>query len=560
MALNTATSIIDFLKSRGLKPTAGEKFAFYDTRSQLYNSSGLSADLGEYRGSSEQNTALLQQLVGAEKSTGISITPENLFDVAMVARGGGITAPTTIQETPLETGTGTGTETGGQTPSATQDDSYLQGAVYNPDTKSWNMPSTAETSAPATPLPTYSTPSMPDIDVSGLLPQIPEAGDVASMALEQVQKSATYPLQMEAQEAEKEAIRLSSQRQKESFITDIASRGLFFSGAKTKGLKTVEADQLSQILGVDRKFALLIAQGLETAAQDIVKEAQKGRQEAIDSLEALGYAINPISGKIEPTLQAKTAIAQEQRLATQQQEQVRQFEESQATTQERFEITQGLQQARWEAEQELKIAQQEIDTAQQALDNAVTLDQRRIAQENLDLAYRASDRAERQLQIAEQKAADERAANVVTPGEVPSYEDYNWNGAKLFALTVPGSPGMRTAASYQKQVILAFAYASSGKQMSWNEANQLYAAYIPNALDSDKTKVSKLLSLEASINSLITTAKGNDLVQAKIALSKIDDLFDELGIKSKIEGQEDPLNIFGGIGAGGSTTDPFGLY
>ncbi len=56
-----------------------------------------------------------------------------------------------------------------------------------------------------------------------------------------------------------------------------------------------------------------------------------------------------------------------------------QFTTTQAGIQERFEITQKLQQTRWEAEQEVKTAQQEFD-------NAITLDQRRIAQENLDIA------------------------------------------------------------------------------------------------------------------------------------------------------------------------------
>jgi len=167
---------------------------------------------------------------------------------------------------------------------------------------------------------------------------------------------------MEAQEAQKEAIRLGSQRQKESFITDIASKGLFFSGKKTKGLKIIEADQLSNVLGIDRKFALLIAQGLETATQEIVKEAQKGRTEALDSLEALGFAI--VGGKVVPTLQARKAQAQEERLFEQEQERTRQFN----ITQERLK------------------AQAEVAQAQQAFNQSITLDQRRIAQANLEIA------------------------------------------------------------------------------------------------------------------------------------------------------------------------------
>lgn len=369
MALNTAQSIVDFLKSRGLRPQTGEKFPFYETRGQLYGRLGLSANLGEFRGTAEQNTALLQNLQQAEKSTGISITSENLFNVAMVGMGGGTQAPTQLQPTPMEQPTA-GQATTGTQPTPTQ---LSQPAPAQPP------PPTAITQPQET---------LPMGDVSSLLPQVPETGDVTQQALEMVQGSATFPLTMEAQEAEKEAIRLGAQRQKESFIQQIASRGLFFSGAKTKGLQTVEADQLSQILGVDRKFALLIAQGLETATQTIVKEAQKGRTEAIDSLKALGYAINPLTGKVEPTLQAQQAQAQEQRLAAGQQEQVRQFE----VTQERLR------------------AQQEVDSAQTAFNQAVTIDQRRIAQSNLEIA-------QRKLALEEQKEQP------ITPTQIRSPQD-----------------------------------------------------------------------------------------------------------------------------------------
>ena len=165
MANNVAGSIVDFLKSRGLKPQSGEKFPFYETRGQLYGSSDLGASLGDFRGTVEQNTALLQSLRGAEKSTGITITSENLFDVATVARGGGTPQPSVLQQTPMETTEGTtGTETQ-QTPT--------------------QQPIQQSTQQPAQQLPQQTSPA---INAQNLLPQIPGAGDVASQALEQVTK------------------------------------------------------------------------------------------------------------------------------------------------------------------------------------------------------------------------------------------------------------------------------------------------------------------------------------------------------------------------------------
>ena len=153
---------------------------------------------------------------------------------------------------------------------------------------------------------------------------------------------------------------------------------------------------------------------METAAQDIVKEAQKGRQEAIDSLEALGYAINPITGKIEATLQAKTAqaqeqraIAQEQRLAATQAEQVRQFDISQTMTQARFEATEAR-----------LAAQNELDAAQQVLNNAVTLDQRRIAQEQLEISQENLAIAQRKLELEIEKEKTPDPSKITGPQDL----------------------------------------------------------------------------------------------------------------------------------------------
>jgi len=53
--LNTATSIVDYLKSQG-KPTD------FNSRKALYESSGLSGAFGDYRGTAEQNTTLLRKI------------------------------------------------------------------------------------------------------------------------------------------------------------------------------------------------------------------------------------------------------------------------------------------------------------------------------------------------------------------------------------------------------------------------------------------------------------------------------------------------------------------
>ena len=55
MALNFATSIVDYLKGQG-------KSSDFTSRQNLYSSSGLSTAFGDYRGTPEQNTSLLKKL------------------------------------------------------------------------------------------------------------------------------------------------------------------------------------------------------------------------------------------------------------------------------------------------------------------------------------------------------------------------------------------------------------------------------------------------------------------------------------------------------------------
>lgn len=103
---------------------------------------------------------------------------------------------------------------------------------------------------------------------------------------------------------------------------------------------------------------MLIAKGLETSAQAIAKEAQKGSQEALGALEKLGYTINPITGRIEPTLAARSAAATEQRFEETQERLERsatateaRFQQGQEATQKRFEESQAATERRFQQTQ-----------------------------------------------------------------------------------------------------------------------------------------------------------------------------------------------------------------
>src|SRR3990167_1431059 len=80
-----ATSIVDYLSSRGFTSSGSDPVPLWSTRKSIYGSSGFT--LGDYRGSPEQNTALLNYLMQAERNTGVSLTPDNLMSQINVASG-----------------------------------------------------------------------------------------------------------------------------------------------------------------------------------------------------------------------------------------------------------------------------------------------------------------------------------------------------------------------------------------------------------------------------------------------------------------------------------------
>src|SRR3990167_78567 len=408
-----AQSVVDFLTNRGFKQSGADRLPLYSKRGEIYSALGF--NLGEYRGSAEQNMAITNALSQAEKQAGVSITPDNLMSVINVAKGstglaasaalpfpdvGGLqdkigTRPSPSNPAITEyydkaTGKGfanpeelrqfvnqqrsaalpfpdvgglqdkIGTRPSPSNPAITEYYDKATGKGFaNPQelrefVEQQKGIQTGNGAAPVGQTAPGTAVGMP-ANLQAAIDNIfnPLAGrDLAQEAIDKFTGRATFPLEQESVAAEKEALQLKSQRDTEEFIKNIASRGLIFSGAKTKGINTIEADKLSKMLGVDRSFAMLIAKGLETSAQDIAKEAQKGSQDALGALEKLGFTINPLTGAIEPTLAARNAAATEARS----QETQERLERSAQATEARFEQSQAATQARFEANYELSLA------------------------------------------------------------------------------------------------------------------------------------------------------------------------------------------------------------
>ena len=97
MATPNADSIVQFLKKRGFAPEQGERFPLFTQRKRIFEQLNLPAETGEFRGTAQENLALLNRLGQAERESGVGITPENLLDITRVQAQ----VPSALEPTPL---------------------------------------------------------------------------------------------------------------------------------------------------------------------------------------------------------------------------------------------------------------------------------------------------------------------------------------------------------------------------------------------------------------------------------------------------------------------------
>lgn len=257
--------IVNLLKNAGIEDVPGEKFPLFDFRKGLFGQLGLEDKLGEFRGSAEQNAALFNVISGTAQRAGVGVTQSNLQSIISMAREG-TPATDTLQTTPG------GVPTGAEIPESIR--GLAEAAL-------------------------------------GFGAEAPSSEDIANAAIQQFTGTTSFALQQEATGAQKEAIKLGAERDTQQFIREIASRGLFFSGARKAGVSSIETNKLADLLGIDRKFAKIIATGLEASAQTLAKEAQKelktGRTEATKALGELGFIVTPDGSIVQKPAEARAA-------------------------------------------------------------------------------------------------------------------------------------------------------------------------------------------------------------------------------------------------------------
>lgn len=277
LKLNTATSIVDFLKSQG-KPSD------FSSRKTLFNSSGLSERLGSFIGSSSQNSALLARISSNQSPVEDATTP---IDTGV--------NPGAVEQTPEQRAAADNAAVGGAPPEDTVGNSGISAS-----------------------------------EALSSIPGIPTADEILGQVFEspsfrnfQQGQELNKTIATGDAEAQKQGLETKTAADTQAFINSIGRRGLFFSGQTQTGLTALAESLASSKLGVDRKLAgELLQSDLKTKAEiidqvgDIVKQAQNGRKEAIAALEKVGLTV--IGDEVVPTLAAKREerqIESEQRLA-----------------------------------------------------------------------------------------------------------------------------------------------------------------------------------------------------------------------------------------------------
>lgn len=272
LKLNTTTSIVDFLKSQG-------KASDFGSRESLYNSLGMGNRLGKYTGSSDQNVAFLKSLQTPTAPSAAQPIPT-----------GNTPTPITNEGTQQQSGTGT---TGPQ-PEATIGSSGMTASAALSSIP--GVPSTDEILGKV-----FSSPGFQNFQMGQ---EAQNAYDIGSAA------------------AEKEKLAGEAVANTQKFIDNMGRRGLFFSGETQSGIQSLIEGLAVSKLGVDRELANdLLQRDVKTRdtimkeVENVVKDAQRGRADAISSLEKVGLTV--IGDKVVPTLEAERLAlsrASEQRL------------------------------------------------------------------------------------------------------------------------------------------------------------------------------------------------------------------------------------------------------
>lgn len=333
----SATSVVDYLNTK-------KQDSSFGARKKLYSEMGFDKRLGDFVGGANQNLALLREL--QKKDSQVTATDVVSPGAPVEAPVVGNVEPQFKINTPITKPTVTPAMT--STPMSSSD---LLKSVGFQDVAPPAPPTTA-TEVVATP----DAPAIQSTTAPGMkTPEEFQANDSATLASSGTSAASLYPevfgeekditeadfinnwlnspegklfterqklagMQDEAlAESTKKELESRYEADKVALEEKLAANGLAFSGIRGTKVKALADALAASELEVDRELASKLLDGnldLRDAILDgvasLAKEAQDGRKEAIQQLNAIGYAV--IDGQLVPTLSARSGERAERSL------------------------------------------------------------------------------------------------------------------------------------------------------------------------------------------------------------------------------------------------------
>lgn len=353
--LNVNNSIVDYLKSQ-------KQDSSYSSRTKLYGSSDLGNRLGDYVGSAQQNTALLNYLKKQSQPAEVGATGTDATD-----------AQNFIQEeakaTPNANVINYLTTKYGRTPTTAELTEYFRPKTAE---EQRGLPSDFMTAEQV-----YQKQLSEGYFDEEKQSQIRAQQEADKLA--QIKSTPEYQLQEEEANAQRKALETSLQQSKETTQKTFESRGIASSGLKAKEISDTEAEASAKQLGIDRGLAKIVLQAIREGQQEEASRAEEESKAQTEALKSAGYT--SIGGKLYPTLEREK------------------YESSTELSEAKMDIQ--------EAQQEFnnEVALLKLEQAQQRLDDADIALELRIQQAGLsaELSRERLAIQQAQLELAQAK-------------------------------------------------------------------------------------------------------------------------------------------------------------
>lgn len=298
--LSTTSSIVDYLGTQG-------KDSSFQARKKLYDEMGLNTRLGDYVGSSSQNTSFLNAL---RSSSDKPLTENGTMASKMILGQNTPTSPYGMTKT-----TGEQVEFKLPTSATTPAQNAIQTVTPKSQPIAQSIPKPAEqvpTTTPQSETSASETLQTLGIDLNRLNQPMAPEDVIRSVSEDPAFKLYTESIgnkmlgEQAVAEAKKQGLEQKYESDKNTLEQKLAESGLAFSGIRTSAVKDLTESLATSTLALDREMAnklletdVNVKEKFLDLAADIIKKYDDGNKDAVDQLNKAGYSV--LGGNLVPT-------------------------------------------------------------------------------------------------------------------------------------------------------------------------------------------------------------------------------------------------------------------